>query len=140
MTPAGRVCVQCVTLSFALGAAAFTGSAYAQGAAVAAISPEFWLGLVFTVLFSLVAGYAKGLSDRVRALEFEQKNKSTELSLFMQTLPLNYYTKAEQRELQTIRDLHTAEHRERMEQGVRDVKDCVAAMNSRLDNLARGIH
>lgn len=64
-------CVPCVALVLALLCATF--AAQASPGPLASISGDGLLGLVGAVLFSLLAGYAKGQERRITVVEHELK-------------------------------------------------------------------
>lgn len=72
-------CVPCVALILALLCAAF--AAQASPGPLTAVSSDGLLALVGTVLFSLLAGYAKGQERRITALEIEQRQQQTQINL-----------------------------------------------------------
>lgn len=85
------------------------------------ISPEFWLGIGFTVLFSLLAGYAKSQDNRIRALEHETKQQQSQLNLLRETVLREHPTKAE-----------TSEHRAHVEEQL-------TYLRTRIDDLVEAI-
>lgn len=114
----GRLCVTCVAVVLASASALWSASAYAQSSGgLTSISPEFWLGLFFTVLFSLLGGYAKGIDRRTTALEFDFRQQGQQLSLLREKMFSEHPTRVE-----------TAEHRERVEEELRYIRE-------RLDSL-----
>lgn len=72
-------CVPCVALILALLCAAF--AAHASPGPLSDISADGLLALVGAVLFSLLAGYAKGQERRITALEHEQRQQQSQINL-----------------------------------------------------------
>lgn len=68
-----------MALILALACAAF--AAHASPGPLASISGDGLLGLVGAVLFSLLAGYAKGQERRITALEHEQRQQQAQINL-----------------------------------------------------------
>lgn len=109
------------SLLVSVGFAIWAGNALAATptpTAISTISNEFWLGLLFSVLFALLGGYAKGLDSRVKALEHEQRQQASAISLIRETTAREHPTKHE-----------TAEHR-------RYVEEQLLHIRQRLDTLA----
>lgn len=115
-----RGCVQCFALSLSLGAAVVTGDAYAQaGGSLGEVSTEFWLGLFSTVLFSLVAGHSKGISDKQKITDFELRQQQAQINLLSERVLREHPSRTE-----------TAEHRAHVERELQGIRE-------RLDYLAR---
>ena len=72
-------CIPCVALILALLCAAF--AAHASPGPLSTISGDGLMALGGTVLFSLLAGYAKGQERRITVLEHEQKQQQSQLNL-----------------------------------------------------------
>lgn len=120
MRPIWRRCTQCVALSAAVIAAVFTGAAYAQNGSIGSqISAEFWLGLFSTVLFSVLAGYAKGLERRIEVTEFELRQQQSQINLLSERVLREHPSRVE-----------TAEHRAHVERELQGIRE-------RLDQMTR---
>lgn len=120
MRPVWRRCTQCLALTAAVAAAVFTSSAYAQTVpSVQQISAEFWLGLFSTVLFSVLAGYAKGLERRIGVTEFELRQQQSQINLLSERVLREHPSRAE-----------TAEHRAHVERELQGIRE-------RLDQMTR---
>jgi hypothetical protein len=98
----GRVsrCLPCLALVASVLAAFFTRAAYAATGPAADVSADVWLGLFTTILFAMVAGYAKGQDKRIGLLEHEQKQTEAAISLLRETVIREHPSRME-----------TAEHR-----------------------------
>lgn len=72
-------CVPCVALVLALLCATF--AVQAAPGPLSTISGDGLLGLVGAVLFSLLAGYAKGQERRITVVEHEQRQLQSQINL-----------------------------------------------------------
>ena len=96
MTQRKGRCTQCLALAAAVIAACCTGLALANdGAPLQSIGPEVWLGLFSTVLFSLVAGYAKGQERRVTVVEFDLKQQQSQINMLSERVLREHPSRAE---------------------------------------------
>lgn len=76
------ICVKCLAWMGCGAAAVLTGAAWAQDfPAPSRISDEVWLGLFSTVLFGLVAAYAKVQERRMGVAEFELKQQQSQINM-----------------------------------------------------------
>lgn len=112
-------CVQCFAFAFALIAFLWMGSALANLGPASQISAEAWMGLFSTLLFALVAGYAKGQERRITAVEHEQRQQQTQINLLSERVLREHPNRQE-----------TAEHRAYVEGRLNHIIE-------RLDHLTR---
>lgn len=89
------------------------------------VSPEFWLGVGFSVISALIAGYTKGIQRRVekneeqiRALHQEDRQLQAQISMVRESLPQRFHDKAE------------------VERHYDELKDMIRALHGRLDQFA----
>ena len=86
-------CIPCIALVLALACAAF--AARAADGPLSNISSDGLLSLVGAILFSLLAGYAKGQERRITALEHESKQLQTQLNLIRQNFHKDHPSRPE---------------------------------------------
>lgn len=72
-------CVPCLAFIGALVCAAF--AAQAADGPLSSVTSDGLLSLTGAVLFSLLAGYAKGQEKRITALEHEQRQQATVIGM-----------------------------------------------------------
>lgn len=125
--------MSCLAFVLAVLCGVWTLSASAaDGSGISSISNEFWLGLFFTILLSLVGVYVKGLEsgferrhkqaeDRLASIEFDHKQQHSAINLLSERVLREHPTKAE-----------TAEHREKVERELERLHD-------KFDELIRSV-
>ena len=92
-----RLALLCLLLSVA-----YSVNAQGIGSIGPSISAEFWLGLAFSVLFALIAGFTKGVERRVernekniQALFNEDRQLQAQISMIRETLPERFHPRGE---------------------------------------------
>lgn len=118
----------------------WTIDAWAQTAMGPTVSWEFLIAAVWTLGLALAHGYARGIDRRVvgvesrmSAVEADLKQTDAGVSLLRSIIPQTYYSKAEIEIMKAEAARHTAEHRERVERDLHEIKD-------RLNYLSRPQH
>lgn len=105
-------CVPCVAFLLALACASF--AVRAEPGPLSSISSDGLMGLVGAVLFSLLAGYAKGQERRVTVLEHEQRQQQAQINLMRDGIHREHPSRPE---FETLR--------EDMHRGFTEVKDLI---------------
>jgi hypothetical protein len=85
-----------------------------------AVSVEFWVGLGFSVVLALVAGYARGIEKRVAMVEFDNRQQQSKISELREMVKGDYHPKDE------VHDQFS------------EIKSSIQALHRRLDYIAAG--
>lgn len=84
------------------------------------VSVEFWVGLAFSVLLAMVAGYARGIEKRVSMVEYDNRNLQSQISGLRELVKGDYHPKDE------VHDQFN------------EIKASIHALHRRLDFIAAG--
>lgn len=87
-------CISCIALALSLLCAAFAAHAQQPGP-LSSITGDGLLATVGSVLFALLAGYAKGQERRITALEHEQRQQQSQINMLSERVLREHPTKAE---------------------------------------------
>jgi hypothetical protein len=87
--------VSCIALALSLTCAAFAAHAQTESGPLASITGDGLLATIGSVLFALLAGYAKGQDRRITALEHEQRQQQSQINMLSERVLREHPSKAE---------------------------------------------
>lgn len=93
--PTAGLCVSCIALALSLTCAAFAAHAQTESGPLASITGDGLLATIGSVLFALLAGYAKGQDRRITALEHEYRQQQSQINLLSERVLREHPTKKE---------------------------------------------